>query len=96
MAAAIVLAQDFAQRVRERRADQRDAGLARAADRPFVPWPRFAKGLRDDYDAVNAGLTLGWSHGPVEGHLNRLKMLTRQMCGRASLDLLQRRGLLAA
>lgn len=96
VAAAIVLAQDFAQLVRERRADQLDSWLARAADSPFVPLQRFAKGLRDDDDAVNAGLTLRWSNGPVEGHMNRLKMLKRQMFGRASLDLLQRRFLLAA
>jgi transposase len=96
VAAAIVLAQDFAQLVRERWADQLDAWLARAADSPFVPLQRFAKGLRDDYDAVKAGLTLRWSNGPVEGHINRLKMLKRQMFGRASLDLLQRRVLLAA
>jgi transposase len=37
-----------------------------------------------------------WSTGPVEGHINRLKMLKRQMFGRAKLDLLQRRFLLAA
>jgi transposase len=28
---------------------------------------------------------------PVEGHVNRLKMLKRQMFGRANLDLLRRR-----
>jgi transposase len=82
--------------VRERRADQLDSWLARAADSPFVPLQRVAKGLRDDDDAVKAGLTLRWSNGPVEGHMNRLKMLKRQMFGRASLDLLQRRFLLAA
>jgi transposase len=32
----------------------------------------------------------------VEGHINRLNMLKRQMCGRAKLDLLQQRFLLAA
>ena len=96
MADAIVSAQDFAQLVRERRADQLDPWLARAAESPCVPLQRFAKGLRDDYDAVKAGLTLRWSNGPVEGHMNRLKMLKRQMFGRASLDLLQRRVLLAA
>jgi transposase len=52
---------------------------------------RFAHGLRDDYEAVKAGVTLPWSSGPVEGHINRLKMLKRQMCGRARLDLLSRR-----
>jgi transposase len=86
--AAIVFAQAFAQLVRERRADQLDSWRARAADSLFVPLQRFAKELRDDYDAVKAGLTLRWSNGPVEGHMNRLYMLKRQMCGRASLDLL--------
>jgi transposase len=57
---------------------------------------RFAKGWRDDYDAIKAGVTMPWSHGPVEGHINRLKTLKRQMFGRASLDLLQRRLMLAA
>jgi transposase len=61
-----------------------------------VPLQRFAKGLSDDYEAVKAGVTLPWSTGPVEGHMNRLKTLKRQMFGRASLDPLQRRFLLAA
>jgi len=52
---------------------------------------RFANGLHDDYEAVKAGVTLPWSTGPVEGHINRLKMLKRQMFGRARLDLLSRR-----
>ena len=56
---------------------------------------RFATGLYEDYDAVKAGVTLPWSTGPVEGHINRLKMLKRQMFGRARLDLLSRRFLRA-
>jgi hypothetical protein len=40
---------------------------------------RFAQGLRDDYAAVKAGVTVPWSNGPGEGHINRLKMLKRQM-----------------
>ena len=96
LADAIALAQDFAQLVRQRQPEHLDPWLARAAESPLVPLQRFAKGLRDDYDAVKAGVTLPWSNGPVEGHINRLKMLKRQMFGRASLDLLQRRLLLAA
>jgi transposase len=96
VAAAIALAQDFARLVRERQPDQLDPWLARAAESPLAPLQRFAKGLRDDYDAVKAGVILPWSTGPVEGHINRLKMLKRQMFGRAKLDLLQRRFLLAA
>ncbi len=51
----------------------------------------FTTGLRRDLDAVNAGLTLEHNSGPVEGHVNRIKMLKRQMYGRANLDLLRKR-----
>ncbi|MFD4633795.1 ISL3 family transposase [Streptomyces sp. NPDC058284] len=54
-----------------------------------------ADGLRRDEKAVVAGLTLSWSSGPVEGHVNRIKMLKRQMYGRASFALLRKRVLLA-
>jgi transposase len=54
----------------------------------------FVTGLRRDQDAVTAGLTLPWSSGVVEGHVNRIKMLKRQMYGRANPDLLRRRILL--
>jgi transposase len=55
----------------------------------------FVTGLRADQDAVTAGLTLRWSSGSVEGHVNRIKILKRQMYGRANPDLLRRRVLLA-
>jgi transposase len=54
----------------------------------------FVVGLRRGQDAVTAGLTLPWSSGIVEGHVNRLKMLKRQMFGRAKPDLLRKRVLL--
>jgi transposase len=47
--------------------------------------------LRADYAAVKSALQLSWSNGPTEGHVNRLKMLKRQMYGRAKLDLLRKR-----
>ncbi|GAA3744882.1 transposase [Spinactinospora alkalitolerans] len=56
----------------------------------------FVRGLGRDWDAVVAGLTLPHSSGVVEGHVNRLKMLKRQMYGRANPDLLRKRVLLAA
>jgi transposase len=55
----------------------------------------FVTGLRADQDAVTNGLSLPWSSGAVEGHVNRIKMLKRQMYGRANPDLLRRRVLLA-
>jgi hypothetical protein len=55
----------------------------------------FAAGLRKDWAAVAAGLTLPYSSGAVEGHVNRIKMIKRQMYGRAKPDLLRKRVLLA-
>lgn len=57
---------------------------------------RFAEGLRGDEDAVKAALSLPWSNGQLEGQINRLKTLKRQMYGRASFDLPRRRFLAAA
>jgi transposase len=93
---AMGLAQDFGVIVRERQADRVDDWLARAVASGVAPLRRFAMGLRADDEAVKAGLRRPWSHGPGEGHTNRLKRLKRQMCGRATLDLLSRRFLLAA
>jgi len=96
VAEAIDLAQDFATLVRQRQPAQLDAWLQRATTSALEAMQRFATGLRDDYAAVKAGVTLPWSNGPVEGHINRLKMLKRHMFGRAHLDLLSRRFLRAA
>ena len=95
VAEAIDLAQDFAQLVRQRHPQQLEPWLARAAKRAVGAWQRVAKGLRDDDDAVKAGGTLPWSSGPVEGQITRVKLLKRQMFGRASLALLERRFVLA-
>jgi transposase len=46
-------------------------------------------------DAVTAGLTLPHSSGLVEGNVNRIKTIKRQMYGRAGFDLLRKRVLLA-
>lgn len=51
----------------------------------------FASVLQRDREAVRAAMSSPWSNGPVEGHINRLKLLKRQMYGRAGLDLLKRR-----
>ena len=56
----------------------------------------FANGLRGDEAAVRPALSLGWSNGQLEGQVNRLKTLKRQMYGRAKFDLLRERFLLAA
>jgi len=95
VAEAIDLAQDFTTLVRQRQPAQLDPWLQRATASAVDAVRRFATGLYEDYEAVKAGVTLPWNSGPVEGHINRLKMLKRQMFGRARLDLLSRRFLLA-
>lgn len=56
----------------------------------------FVTGLGQDLDAVVAGLSLRYSSGTVEGQNNKIKMLKRQMFGRANFDLLRKRVLLTA
>ncbi len=93
---AVSLTEEFARLVRERRADQLDAWLERAEASAAAAFRNFAASLRRDEAAVRAGMSLPWSTGPVEGEINRLKMIKRTMFGRAKLDLLRQRVLYAA
>lgn len=54
----------------------------------------FAAGLKRDLAAVVNGLTMPYGSGAVEGTVNRIKTLKRQMYGRAAFDLLRKRVLL--
>ena len=51
----------------------------------------FVTGVQKDKEAAFAGLTLPWSNGPLEGNINRLKLIKRSMYGRAEFDLLKLR-----
>ena len=55
----------------------------------------FAANLRRDLPAVAAALTHAWSSGPVEGQVTKIKLVKRSMYGRAQLDLLRKRVLMA-
>jgi transposase len=64
--------------------------MAQASARDQVSeFTSFANGISRDYAAVRGACSLSWSNGVVEGHVNRLKFLKRQMFGRAGLDLLR-------
>lgn len=52
---------------------------------------RFAYGLQKDISAVAAAVDTSWSNGQVEGQVNRLKAIKRQMYGRAGFELLRAR-----
>jgi transposase len=89
------LARGFTDLVRTRGGDHLAAWVEQAEHGAITEIRSFANGLRKDWDAVKAGLTMVWSSGAVEGAVNRIKMLKRQMYGRANPDLLRRRVLLA-
>jgi transposase len=96
IACAYGLAQEFAEMARERTGQGFDAWLTRATASGITELDRFARGLTDDRAAVEAGLTLEWSNGQTEGQVNKLKLLKRQMYGRANVDLLRQRVLQVA
>ncbi len=55
----------------------------------------FARGLLRDIEAVENGINMRWSNGAVEGHVNRIKSIKRQMYGRASFELLRKKVILS-
>ena len=65
--------------------------MARAAATDIDAMQRFVRKLRHDLGAVEGAVAERWSNGPVEGHINRLKTLRRQMYGRAGVELLRAR-----
>jgi transposase len=75
----------------ERRVDDLEAWLQLATASSMAELASFAEGVRRDLAAVQAAMRLPWSQGQTEGQVNRLKLLKRQMYGRAKLDLLRQR-----
>jgi len=96
LAKAKALAQDFQHMVRERASSGWKAWLKACETAAIPELVNFAAGLRQDEPAVRAALKLDWSNGQTEGQVNRLKLLKRQMYGRAKFDLLRLRCLASA
>jgi transposase len=85
----------FAQMMTRRSGEQELQGWLAAVEADDQPHLQsFAAGIRRDLQAVTAGLTLPYSSGAVEGNVNRIKMIKRQMYGRASFSLLRKRVIL--
>ena len=85
------LAQEFRRLVRDRDAAALPVWLWQARGSGVRDLHRFTAHLERDEAAVRAALTLPWSNGQVEGQVNRLKTVKRQMYGRANFDLLRLR-----
>ena len=85
------LVQDFLTMVRKRQGEQLDSWIEAVQTSHIPELHRFVAGILKDKDAVVAGLTQIYSNGPVEAQVQKLKLVKRQMFGRAKLPLLRRR-----
>jgi len=86
------LAKELAGMVRREQEAALEGWLIRAGAAGMASELRgFAAALRQDQAAVEAALQEPWSNGPVEGCINRLKTIKRQMYGRGNFDLLRLR-----
>ena len=90
------LALGFVELVKERRVGELRGWLVEAQRSGAAEFVTFANAITSDLRAVRAALECEWSSGQVEGQVHRLKLIKRQMYGRANLDLLRARVLHSA
>ncbi len=83
----------FHEIMRQQNAADLDPWIAAAIDSPLSS---FAKGIIADRHAVQAAIIQLWSNGQTEGQITKLKLVKRQMYGRAKIDLLEARVIGAA
>lgn len=81
----------FREILRGRQVEKLSAWVEQSVESGLIELANFAKFLGRDEEAVRAAATHEWSNGQVEGQINRLKFLKRQMFGRANFDLLRAR-----
>ena len=91
LATAYLLAQEFGKIIREHLPDQFTKWLEKALSSELADFRNFAASLIKDKDAVTAALNTSWSSGQVEGQVNRLKLIKREMFGRGKIVLLEKR-----
>jgi transposase len=91
LAQACTLALNFQHLVRESQPQEFEGWLQKCETSGIPEFMNLAMGMRKDLAAIKAAMSSSWSNGQTEGQVNRLKLLKRQMYGRAKLDLLRLR-----
>jgi transposase len=81
----------FTAMLRNRQPERLRQWLQQAQASDFGELKSLATGMERDYAAVEAGVSLSYSTGPVEGNINRLKLIKRSGYGRAGFDVLRLR-----
>jgi transposase len=89
IAQVVSLTQAFANALRTRQSDFLNDWVERVKHSGLQGLKAFVNGFATDYDAIRAAFSSPYSNGPLEGQITRLKLLKRQMCGRARFDLLR-------
>ena len=88
----VTLIQEFRSLLCRRRPNDLQAWVELANEPSILPEiKQFAQNLHQDWAAVLEAVEEPWSNGQVEGQVNRLKLIKRQMYGRANFDLLRQR-----
>lgn len=85
------LALDFYSMLKTKNKTLLNPWFDKVSESGLVDLQRVAAGMESDAAAIVEAICSRWSNGVVEGHVNRLKMLKRQMYGRAGFELLRRR-----
>jgi len=93
---AVNLADHFYQLMKERKAGQLSAWMEEVQNSKIPELRAFVRGIENDRTVIEAAMSHEWSNGQVEGQVHRLKLLKRQMYGRAKIDLLRAKILMAA
>lgn len=95
IASGYTLFHEFVDLLRSKAADKLGLWMQSARASGLAEMEAFAAGLEADMSAIQSAASHSWSNAQTEGQVNRLKMLKRQMYGRANFDLLRRRVLYA-
>lgn len=85
------LALDFYRMLKTKNKTLLNPWFINVSESGLIDLQRVAAGMESDAAAIVEAICSRWSNGVVEGHVNRLKMLKRQMYGRAGFELLRRR-----
>ncbi|TNP87722.1 transposase, partial [Escherichia coli] len=85
------LALEFYRILKNQNKSQLSSWFTRVHESGSAEFRRVVAGMEADAAAICEAISSRWSNGVVEGHVNRLKMLKRQMYGRAGFELLRQR-----
>ncbi len=87
------LSLDFYRMLKTKNKSQLNQWFSDVIQSGLIDLQRVAAGMEADATVIYEAISSRWSNGVVEGHVNRLKMLKRQMYGRAGFALLRRRAM---